>query len=119
MANSLALQKAGIDKMTPNPSGGSFEKDASGELTGVLVETAIPLVEKIVLPFSEEDEIRQYKIAEGALNSFGITSVVEGATEARDIRTIEKIALSGDATLRVGLMFHPEPPRDMWHGRRS
>jgi predicted amidohydrolase YtcJ len=119
MANSLALQKAGIDKMTPNPSGGSFEKDASGELTGVLVETAIPLVEKIVPPFSEEDEIRRYKIAEGALNSFGITSVVEGATEARDIRTIEKIALSGDATLRVGLMFHPEPPQDMWHGRRS
>jgi predicted amidohydrolase YtcJ len=113
MANSLALQKAGIDKTAPNPSGGSFEKDASGELTGVLVETAIPLVEKIVPPFSEEDEIRQYKIAEGALNSFGITSVVEGATEARDIRTIEKIALSGDATLRVGLMFHPEPPQDM------
>ena len=113
MANSLALQKAGIDKTTPDPSGGSFEKDASGELTGVLVETAIPLVEKMVPPFSEEDEIRQYKIAEGALNSFGITSVVEGATEARDIRTIQKLALSGEATLRVGLMFRPEPPQDM------
>ena len=113
MANSLALQKAGIDKTTPDPSGGSFEKDASGELTGVLVETAIPLVEKMVPPFSEQDEIRQYKIAEGALNSFGITSVVEGATEARDIRTIQKLALSGEATLRVGLMFRPEPPQDM------
>ena len=33
MANSLGLQKAGIDKSTPNPSGGSFERDASGELT--------------------------------------------------------------------------------------
>lgn len=113
MANSLALQKAGIEKTAPNPSGGSFERDASGELTGVLVETAIPLVETIVPPFSEEDEIRQYKIAEGALNSFGITSVVEGATEPRDIRAIEKIALSGDATLRIGLMFRPEPPQDL------
>src|SRR3954470_14599170 len=36
MANGLALQKAGIDKSTPNPSGGSFEKDASGELNGVI-----------------------------------------------------------------------------------
>ena len=113
MANSLALQKAGIDKTTPDPAGGSFEKDAAGELTGVLVETAIPLVEKMVPPFSEQDEIRQYKIAESVLNSFGITSVVEGATEARDIRTIQKLALSGDATLRVGLMFRPEPPQDM------
>ena len=113
MANSLGLQKAGVDKSTPNPSGGSFEKDASGELTGVLVETAIDLVEKAVPPWSEDDEIRQFKIAEGVLNSFGITSVVEGATEARDIRTLQKIAASGEATLRAGLMFRPEPPAEM------
>jgi predicted amidohydrolase YtcJ len=113
MANTLALQKAGIDKTTSNPSGGSFEKDASGELTGVLVETAIDRVEKAVPPFTEEDEIRQFKIAEGVLNSYGITSVVEGATEARDIRTLQKIVRSGDASLRVGVMFRPEPPADM------
>jgi predicted amidohydrolase YtcJ len=113
MANGLALQKAGVDKNTPDPSGGSFEKDASGELTGLLVETAIERVEKAVPPWSEEDEVRQFKIAQGALNSFGITSVVEGATEAREIRTLQKIAVSGEATLRVGLMFRPEPPADM------
>ncbi len=113
MANSLALQKAGVDKSTPDPSGGSFEKDASGELTGLLVETAIERVEKSVPPWSEEDEVRQYKIAQGVLNSFGITSVVEGATEPRDIRTLQKIAVSGEASLRAGLMFRPEPPADM------
>jgi predicted amidohydrolase YtcJ len=113
MANGLALQKAGIRKDTPNPSGGSFERDASGELTGFLVETAIDRVEKSVPPFTEEDEIRQFKIAESVLNSFGITSVVEGATEARDIRTLQKIALSGEATVRAGLMIRPEPPAEM------
>ena len=113
MANGLALQMAGVDKSTPDPSGGSFEKDASGELTGLLVETAIERVEKAVPPWSEEDEVRQFKIAQGVLNSFGITSVVEGATDARDIRTLQKIAVSGEATLRAGLMFRPEPPADM------
>ncbi|MEH2471565.1 putative amidohydrolase YtcJ [Nitrobacteraceae bacterium AZCC 2161] len=113
MANSIALKQAGIDKATPNPSGGSFEKDGSGDLTGVLVETAIPVVEKLVPPYTEDDEIRQYKIAESALNSFGITSVVEGATVPRDIRTLEKIVLSGSATLRVGTMFRPEPPAEL------
>src|SRR5205814_4533624 len=113
MANSLALQTAGVDKNTPNPTGGSFERDASGELTGVLVETAIDRVEKAVPPWTEDDEVRQFKIAEGILNSFGITSVGEGATEARDIRTLEKIALSGDATLRTGLMFRPQPPAEL------
>jgi len=113
MANGMALQKAGVDKSTPNPSGGSFEKDASGELTGVLVETAIEMVEKAVPPWSDDDDIRQFKIATGVLNSFGITSAVEGATEARDIRTLQKIAASGEATLRTGLMLRPEPPAEM------
>ncbi len=113
MANSLALQSAGVDKSTANPGGGAFERDAAGELTGVLVETAIDRVEKAVPPLTDEDEIRQFKLAEGVLNGSGITSAVEGATEARDIRTLQKIALAKEATLRVGLMFRPEPPAEM------
>lgn len=113
MANTMALQKVGVDKTTADPSGGSFERDAAGELTGVLVETAIDRVEKAVPPWTEDDEIRQFTIAESVLNSFGITSAVEGATEARDIRTLQKIAASGKATLRTGVMFRPEPPADL------
>jgi predicted amidohydrolase YtcJ len=63
MANSMALQKVGVDKTTADPSGGSFERDAAGELTGVLVETAIDRVEKAVPPWTEDDEIRQLTIA--------------------------------------------------------
>src|SRR4029450_6290387 len=101
MANTRALQKVGVDKTTADPSGGSFERDAAGELTGVLVETAIDRVEKAVPPWTEDDEIRQFTIAEGVLNSVGITSAVEGATEARDIRTLQKLAASGKPTLRT------------------
>ena len=113
MANSLALQNVGVEKTTPDPSGGSFEKDKSGELTGVLVETAIDRVEKAVPAWTEQDQIRQFKIAENVLNSYGITSVVEGATEAKDIATLQKVALSGEATLRVGVMYRPEPPKEL------
>ncbi|WP_371424284.1 amidohydrolase [Tardiphaga sp.] len=112
MANSLALQKAGISKNTPDPAGGAFERDASGDINGVLVETAIPLVENIVPPFTEDEELRQYRLAEAALNRLGITSVVEGATSARDTQILQKLALAGDATVRVGTMFRPEPPAD-------
>jgi predicted amidohydrolase YtcJ len=112
MANSLALQKAGISKSTPDPAGGAFERDASGDVNGVLVETAIPLVENIVPPYTEDEELRQYRLAEAALNRLGITSVVEGATSARDTQILQKLALAGDATVRVGTMFRPEPPAD-------
>ena len=38
IANSLALEQAGVKKDTPNPKGGEFEHDANGELTGMLLE---------------------------------------------------------------------------------
>ncbi len=37
-ANSAALKAAGIDANTPNPPGGEYVRDASGELTGTLRE---------------------------------------------------------------------------------
>src|SRR6202012_6167134 len=46
MANTLALSKAGVTKETPNPSGGSFERDSSGELTVGRLYTARDRVEK-------------------------------------------------------------------------
>jgi predicted amidohydrolase YtcJ len=110
MANTLALEKAGVTRDTPNPSGGSLERDSAGELTGVLVETAIDRVEKAIPEWTAEDEFRQFKIAEGVLNSYGITSAVEPRTPARDIAALQRVALSGEATLRVGVMFRSEPP---------
>ncbi|MDD1527108.1 amidohydrolase [Bradyrhizobium sp. WBOS7] len=113
MANTMAFQRVGVDKTTEDPSGGKFERDAAGELTGLLVETAIDRVEKAVPPWTEDDEMRQFTIAQGFLNSFGITSVIEGATEPRDIRTLQKLVAAGKATLRTGVMFRPEPPADL------
>ena len=34
--NSVALQRAGVDESTPNPTGGYYEKDPNGRLTGYL-----------------------------------------------------------------------------------
>ena len=44
VANSLALTAGGISRDTPNPRGGVIDRDAAGEPTGILRETAIELV---------------------------------------------------------------------------
>lgn len=44
IANSAALAVAGVDRSTPDPDGGSIDRDPDGEPTGVLRETAIELV---------------------------------------------------------------------------
>ncbi len=46
--NSKALELAGIDASTPNPSGGTIVKDERGEPTGVLEETACFSMVKLI-----------------------------------------------------------------------
>ncbi|GAB4140104.1 MAG: amidohydrolase [Ignavibacteriales bacterium] len=75
LANSAAMNLAGITKSTPNPIGGEIEKDANGEPTGILKDKAMDLVYKI-LP--EPDSTEFQSAIETALKEtakFGITTV--------------------------------------------
>ena len=45
--NSKAFQMAGVTKNTPNPFGGTFDKDASGELNGRVTDRARAVFEKV------------------------------------------------------------------------
>ena len=57
-ANSAAMKLAGIDKDTPNPVGGEIVKDADGNPTGILFETAMQLVYDVI-PDPSHDQIVQ------------------------------------------------------------
>ena len=46
-ASPEALRRAGLDGSSADPPGGRLERDAQGELSGVLRETATDLVEPI------------------------------------------------------------------------
>lgn len=57
-ANSAALRIAGITRDTPDPQGGSIGRDASGEPTGILFESAMSLVEAVI-PSPTPEQTRQ------------------------------------------------------------
>ena len=46
--NTRALQLAGITEQTPDPDGGSIQRDASGHPTGILFESAMELGERAI-----------------------------------------------------------------------
>ena len=75
LVNSLALRRAGVDKRTRDVPGGTIDRDADGEPTGILRGKAI----EYVRPFIPADHVRRLsEIAETATNyagSLGITSV--------------------------------------------
>jgi hypothetical protein len=77
--NSQALKLAGIDRSTPNPEGGEIEKDAQGEPTGILKETAQDLVNRLI---PQPDQPTLFRGLESALDMarrYGITSVQDNS----------------------------------------
>ncbi|MED2971485.1 amidohydrolase [Fictibacillus sp. B-59209] len=54
LANSAALELAGITKETENPPGGIIVRDVNGEATGYLLDSAADLVKKAVPPVTEK-----------------------------------------------------------------
>ncbi|MEN7536732.1 amidohydrolase [Aurantiacibacter flavus] len=74
-ANSLALEMAGIDRDTPDPEGGIIERDANGDPTGVLRESASQLVARLVPPATREQSAQALGAALDYILGFGITSM--------------------------------------------
>ncbi|HYV53856.1 MAG TPA: amidohydrolase, partial [Chitinophagaceae bacterium] len=59
LANSKALELAGINRNTKVPAGGEMKKDVNGEYSGVLKDEAMGLVYKVI-PDPSEKELDEY-----------------------------------------------------------
>ncbi|MEM2026071.1 MAG: amidohydrolase [Desulfurococcaceae archaeon] len=77
VANSCALRLAGVTRETPNPDGGIIDRHADGTPTGILRETAMDLVRRLIPPFTEEQEVEGLKHMCRKLNEEGITAVID------------------------------------------
>ena len=73
--NSAALREAGIDRRTPDPAGGAIARDAQGEPTGVLKETAKDLLWRIVPEAGEELLEAAILDAQRLVHRLGITAI--------------------------------------------
>lgn len=72
--NSRALELAGVTRDTPDPADGRFERDASGEPTGMLQEGAMQYVGRITPPATAADRLGALLHAQRHLHAFGITA---------------------------------------------
>lgn len=75
--NSRALEIAGITRDTPDPVGGEIERDATGEPTGVLKETARDLVTPFIPKPSEHDAVQHIVDLGQLLASQGIVAATD------------------------------------------
>jgi predicted amidohydrolase YtcJ len=104
-ANSRALAAAGITRETPDPAGGKIMRDASGNPTGVLVDGATALMEK-VLPRETEAEARAaLDRALEDIASVGLTSVHDAGIGIDEDRLYRDYADHGKLTARIYAMI--------------
>ncbi|MEU7563769.1 amidohydrolase [Streptomyces eurythermus] len=72
--NSRALERAGLDARTPDPSDGRIERHPDGTPTGMLQEGAANLVGRLVPQVTREERVAGLLRAQELLHSLGITA---------------------------------------------
>ncbi|MBX6342607.1 MAG: amidohydrolase, partial [Thermomicrobiaceae bacterium] len=106
VANSRALALAGIDRSTPDPEGGTIDRDASGEPTGVVREAALALVREHIPAPTVEETMEAIVLAGRQFLKDGVTSVAEaGIANATQLRAYETLAREGRLPVRTYLMM--------------
>lgn len=114
-ANAKALQLAGVTRDTPNPDGGEFVKDAAGEPTGFLKETAQRIVgaararDDRMSPADREARfLRVVQLAgEEALRQ-GVTTFHDAGASFATIDAYRRLADEGKLPVRLYVMVRRE-----------
>ncbi len=100
VGNSLALSEAGITTRTPAPSGGRIEK-SGGVPTGLFVDNARALVEKIIPPPLPLQSERALVKAQEMLLSNGLTAVTDMGTSVDEWLVMRRFADAGRLQIRI------------------
>lgn len=105
VANSQALESAGITRETTSPHAGQIDKNLkTGEPTGILRENAMDLVWEVKPETSEEELIETCSLACQKAVEAGLTSVHWLINSPTEIRVIQKLRQQNKLPLRVYIM---------------
>ena len=102
VANSRALELAGITADTENPAGGVIQRDANGEPNGVLEEYAFFTVLFPMLSSLGEEGLQAFAREGSKLwASFGYTTAHEGRASSAVVDALKKVGAAGDLPIDV------------------
>lgn len=102
VVNGLALKLARIDRSTPNPPGGEILRHAdSGEATGMLIDTAASLVERLIPPSTQADVEKALIVAGEREASLGWTAVQIAGHGYDEAELVRRLVAEGKIKLRI------------------
>jgi predicted amidohydrolase YtcJ len=99
-ANSAALAAAGVERGTPDPPGGLIARDASGEATGLLIDTAQRLLQRVEPRPSVEQFDRAVRECVADCLAVGLTGIHEMGAELYALAAYRRLLERGDFPFR-------------------
>jgi predicted amidohydrolase YtcJ len=115
VANTKALELAGLTDATPDPPHGRIEHDSTGRLTGELKEAAMALVAGKIPPPSPEELYQALDATMKKAASYGLTSLQEASAglQPDEMSAFERLLAEGNFTVRfyvsIPLLKHATP----------
>lgn len=100
-ANSAALAAAAVGQHTVDPVNGTIARDARGEPTGVLKESATALVTRHVPQPNRASELAAVRSAIREAHRLGITSVQDTAGSAENLALYNELRRNGELDVRI------------------
>jgi len=110
VANSAALRLARIGRDTQDPPGGTIDRDAEGNATGILKETAQELVSDLIPPPTPAEIERGIREMVSGFNAECMTGVKDPGITGDAWEAYRRVLATGDLTVRVFAL---------WSGGRS
>lgn len=119
MLNAAALRAVGYGKDTPDPIGGTIERDTRGNPTGMLVARPnaqilyATLAKGPKLPLEYQLNSTRHFMRE--LNRLGVTSVIDAGGGSQnypqDYEVVERLHRAGELTLRIAYNLFTQKPK--------
>lgn len=115
VANSRALELAGITKETRDPSGGKIDRNQEGEPTGLLYETAGSLVSSLIPPYTLEEIKQGLRRVWRQFTEWGVTTTHDASANGDSIRAYQQLLAEGLRQVRTLLMIsvRSDCPKDV------
>lgn len=103
--NSAALRAVAVTRETADPPGGRIERNPDGSPSGVLVDGAMGLAEKLMPPPSGAQRAAALTAALSHLSSVGVTGVADAGASAADVALYRQFADRGALSVRLYVMI--------------
>ena len=109
-ANSKALAMAGIDRKTADPLNGKIVRDAGGEATGALKESAGDLIDAKIPKPTRAERLDALRKGIHEANRVGLVRVHSAGQDFEYLDLYDELRQHGELTLRFYVAYFLNPP---------